>query len=400
MTNQQSTVLIAGAGPVGLTLAYLLGQRGIHVTVVEKDDALLRDYRASTFHAGTLDLLENTGISDALISMGIQCPEVQYRTWQEGVIATLDHALIANETRHPYRLQCEQFKLSEWLLQALEAFPNVQVQYSTALQHFTLTDTDVHAELVDPAGQRSATFTYLIGADGGRGITRKVLDIAFEGFTYPERILVLGTRTDLPQLIPGLANVNYVADPEHYAHILRIPDMWRLSLPLPEDVTDEQALADNYIRQRVEPLIPGFRVEDIAVKKVYGVHQRVAAQYGRGRALLVGDAAHLNNPKGGMGLNGGLHDAVSLFNHLMAHWDDPATVLSQYEAQRRPEAIQAIHKHTQANYNALKGVGVDRAALVNRWQALARDPAAQRQFLRDASMLTSLRRCGMLDATP
>ncbi|MDX3907285.1 MAG: FAD-dependent monooxygenase [Pigmentiphaga sp.] len=397
LLRSEANCLVAGAGPVGLTLAYLLGKSGVRVTVVEKEASLQKDYRASTFHAATLDLLEPYGISEPLVAMGIQCPVVQYRTWADGVIATLDHALIAGETRHPYRLQCEQFKLSEWLLQALQAMPNVEVRHGEELVGFTMTDEAVTATIGAAPGTRKETFSYLVGADGGRGVTRRILDIAFEGFTYPERILVLGTRTDLPRLIPGLAMVNYVADPEHYAHILRIPDMWRLSLPLTEQVDDVQALDSDYIRSRVEPLIAGFDVRDIAVKKVYAVHQRVAAAYGKGRALLVGDAAHLNNPKGGMGLNGGLHDAVSLFRHLSAHWGDPATVLKQYEAQRRPEAIQAIHKHTQANYNALKGVGVQRAELVERWVALERDKAAQRQFLLDASMLSSLRRCGMLE---
>lgn len=379
-----------------MTLAYLLGKEGARVTVVEKEAGLQKDYRASTFHAATLDLLESHGISGPLIEMGIQCPIVQYRTWTDGVIATLDHALIADETSHPYRLQCEQFKLSEWLLSALADMPNVEVRHGQELVNFSMTADSVTATIADGQITRQETYSYLIGADGGRGVTRRILDIAFEGFTYPERILVLGTRTELPKLIPGLASVNYVADPEHYAHILRIPDMWRLSLPLTEQIDDTQALENEYIRSRVEPLIAGFDVRDIAVKKVYAVHQRVAASYGKGRALLVGDAAHLNNPKGGMGLNGGLHDAVSLFRHLTANWDDPAQVLSLYEAQRRPEAIQAIHKHTQANYNALKGVNVTREALVGRWKELERNKEAQRQFLLDSSMLSSVRRCGLM----
>lgn len=396
MLQHTDRVLIAGAGPVGLTLAFLLGRQGVAVTVIEKDEKLVRDYRASTFHAATLDLLAPTGISQALIAMGIQCPVVQYRTWSDGVIASLDHAVIADETRHPYRLQCEQFKLSEWLLQELADIPHVDVQYGATLDTFTQESDSVQARITSQSGTRCETYSYLFGADGGRGVTRKTLNIAFEGFTYPERILVLGTHTDLPVLLPGLANVNYVADPDNYAHILRIPDMWRLSLPLTDDVDEARALDNNYIRSRIEPLIAGFRVEDIAVKKIYSVHQRVAASYGRGRAILVGDAAHLNNPKGGMGLNGGLHDAVSLLNHLTAHFDNPATVLQAYEAQRRPEAIQAIHKHTQANYNALKGAATNRSATVDRWRTLASDIEAQRQFLRDASMLSSLQRCGML----
>ena len=122
-------VVVVGGGPVGLTTALLLSRHGIPVTVFERERAVPEDYRASTFHAPTLDLLEECGITAFLLSAGIECPRFQYRGWKEGKIAEFDHALLAADTRHPYRLQCEQYKLSRHLHERLAGTPGVKLRF-------------------------------------------------------------------------------------------------------------------------------------------------------------------------------------------------------------------------------------------------------------------------------
>ena len=129
MTGGADRIAIVGGGPVGLTAAFLLARAGLPVTLFERETEVLKDYRASTFHPPTLDLLEDTGISDALVRMGIKCPIVQYRSWAEGKIAEFDHGLLKNDTRHPYRLQCEQYKLSGHLFEMLSKTPGVELRY-------------------------------------------------------------------------------------------------------------------------------------------------------------------------------------------------------------------------------------------------------------------------------
>ena len=396
--NHKKEVTIIGAGPVGLTLAFLLAKNGISVKIFERQNSLQKDYRASTFHAGTLDLFEESGITQALIDRGISCPDFQYRGWKEGKIAQFDHALIGAHTLHPFRLQCEQFKLSDFLFVELSKMLNVEIYMDHELRGLTQTADEVSIEFDHLGNKKNYKTEWVIGTDGGRSVTRKSLGLEFKGFTYDEKILVLGTPYDMRQSFKDLSYINYFSDPVNYAHMLKIPDLWRMSIPLPNDLDDEIALSSEYINERLSFLIPELSSDQIQVKGVYHVHQRVVDRYKVGRVFLAGDAAHLNNPKGGMGLNGGLHDAMSLarlfndffFNHH-EHFDD-------YEIQRRSEAINAVHHQTQNNYKALKESDQDaREKLFDKWRALESNEQESTEFLLNTSMINSLWRCGLLE---
>ncbi len=397
MTPKDEVVII-GAGPVGLTLAYLMAQSGLNIKIFERNKLLQKDYRASTFHSGTLDLLSDSGITKGLIDRGIACPDFQYRGWKEGRIAQFDHALIAPFTRHPFRLQCEQFKLSEFLYHELENMPNVQIFMGHELIKLNQNSDEVELEFMHLNVKEIVKTLWVIGTDGGKSATRKSLGLEFKGFTYEEKILVLGTPFDMRNSFDNLSFVNYFSDPVNYAHMLKIPDLWRMSLPLSNDLEDEVALSDAYIDSRLASLIPNLSSRQIEVKGVYHVHQRVVDRYRVGRVFLAGDAAHLNNPKGGMGLNGGLHDAVSLSNIFKDYFFADSEHFDDYEKQRRHEAINAIHHQTQNNYNALKESDDQaREKLFNKWRALEANEKESIEFLLNTSMLTSLWRCGLLE---
>ncbi len=391
-------IVVVGAGPVGLTTAWLLHQAGLPVTVLEKNPTVQEDYRASTFHAPTLDLLEESGITAALERMGLKCPVFQYRGWTEGKVAEFDHGLLGGLTRHPWRLQCEQYKLSAHLDAALRAQSADSVCSSHSVIGLQQDEDGVTLQVQTPQGEHSLRADWVIAADGGRSTVRKLLQIPFEGKTYPDRILVMGTPFEFPKLFNDLSLVNYVSDPGNYAHILRIPDLWRISLPLTDATPDSVALSDDYILGRLQALMPQIGTPEIPVRGVYTAHQRVAARYRQGRVFLAGDAAHLNNPKGGMGLNGGLHDAISLARRLANVWhgrrDD--SELDGYELQRRPEAMNAILRQTEENVKNLQSDASQRDELFARYRKMAADPEAALRHLMQTSMLASLKRCGML----
>jgi 2-polyprenyl-6-methoxyphenol hydroxylase-like FAD-dependent oxidoreductase len=144
-SSAYSEVLIAGGGPVGLTAALLLARAGVSVTVLEQEPGIARDLRASTFHPPTLDMLDTLGISDTLVREGIACPHWQIRLHPSGERAVFDLSVLAGETRHPYRLQCEQWKLAVALGEALAAEPKARVVFGARLDSFSQDDTGVDA---------------------------------------------------------------------------------------------------------------------------------------------------------------------------------------------------------------------------------------------------------------
>jgi 3-(3-hydroxy-phenyl)propionate hydroxylase len=399
VSRRHDRVIIVGGGPVGAVGALLLAQAGIAVTLVEAERDVVMDYRASTFHPPTLDLLEATGVTQGLIERGLIAPTMQIRDRRAGKVAEFDSALLKGDTRYPFRLQCEQFKLVALVYDMLRTIPGVELRLGSRAVAIAQTEDDVTVDVAGPAGPDAITGAYAIAADGGRSIVRKTFDIAFDGMTYPEQFLVAGTRFDFRSAMPDICSVNYTADPEEWYLLLQIPDMWRVIMPVAPERSPDDAISEGSLQASLQNLLPRDAPYDIAVRAIYRVHQRVAARYRAGRVFLAGDAAHLNNPLGGMGLNGGLHDVISLAGRLARVWHGGADerVLDGYEAQRRPEAITAINAITERNKKLLEERDPDiRRKRLDELRRIAADPAASYRYLLDASMISSLRRSGML----
>lgn len=389
----EKRVLVVGAGPVGVTLALLLGQRGLPVTVLEAEARPIIDYRASTFHPPTMDMLEESGVTAGLLAMGRICPTFQYRDRRKGKIAEFDLGLLRNDTRHPYRVQCEQFKLVEFVLMRLATMPEVDVQFSHRVDEIALSEDGVEALVMTPSGAQRFRGSWLVGTDGGRSTVRKSLGIEFEGLTYPERFLVAGTTFDFRSAIPDLCSVHYIADADEWVTLLEIPDMWRVITPVYSG-TDDEALSDEFIESRLQGFVPRGTRYDIQVRAIYRAHQRVAATYRKGRAFLAGDAAHLNNPIGGMGLNGGLHDALDLADRLTRVWHEQASdaVLDGYERRRKPVVVSAILAQTAQNKRLLEERDLTvREETLERWRRTAADPELAYRHLLQTSMIAPLR---------
>src|SRR4029078_11717097 len=243
-----------------------------------------------------------------------------YRTKKHGLTAEFNFAAIADATQHPYRLQCEQSKLTRILYEQMRGHANFELQFDSPVKAVRQTPSGGEGTMDRGGKQEMRSGRYLIGADGASSAVRRSLGIEFEGFTWPDRLLVVSTPFDFFGVIPGLSSVSYVADPERWYFLLQIPGLWRAMFLVNEDATDERVQTREFAQMLMAGVIPGISNYEIAHITLYKVHQRGAKTFKRGRTCLIGDAAHINNPLGGMGMNGGIHHAVNLATRLAGVW--------------------------------------------------------------------------------
>jgi 2-polyprenyl-6-methoxyphenol hydroxylase-like FAD-dependent oxidoreductase len=396
-------VVVIGAGPVGMTAAAALVRQGVPVTVVEAAPRPSPDWRASTFHAATLELLEEIDITGRMHDEGLVVPKYQFRDRTEGLVAEFDLGLLADETRYPYRLQINQQHLVRFLYDRLREDDRADLLFGSrfvAAEHPENNGHDgIEVTIETPDGPRTLRASHLIGADGPRSAVRKSLAIPFEGHTYTERFLIVSTTVDMREQLPGIAEVNYVADPEEWLFILRTPESWRVLWPVPADVSAEEATRPEAMQERLQGVAPRADGYPIIDHQIYSVHQRVAGTFRRGNAFLIGDAAHINSPMGGVGLNSGIHDAMDLTRRLVRVRGDKAGADAEFDAFaecRRRIALEYVQADTERNTQRMR----ERDEALRRrnqaeLRAIAADPARARSWLRRVSLLESVRRFGI-----
>lgn len=387
-------VIIAGGGPVGTVAAYRLAQQGIKVLLLENEAVVKEDMRASTFHASTLDMMEELGILPELEAQGLQAPVYQYLNRQTGKAITFDLGEVADVFKHPYRLQCEQYKLTRLLAKKLAEHPNATVLFSRRVVHVEqdAASVTVHAETLFEI--ETFTCDYLIAADGAGSIVRKWLGVKFEGFTYPEKFLTLSTDWPLEKHFDKLPYVSYVADPNEWCVLLRVPSLWRVLVPATENQSDAYLLSDTKKNEIFTNLIGHGEEVSTGHRTIYRVHQRVANTYRVGRVLLAGDAAHLNNPLGGLGMNSGIHDVWNLTEKLFSiflHGAGADRLLDLYDRQRRTIMNEFVQAQTIKNKKALEGKA-DAQQVETEMERLLADDKARRNYLLEQSMYNSLKR--------
>lgn len=399
---QQHPVVIAGGGPVGLVTALALARQGVEVILLEGEAAIPRDLRAGTFHPPTVEMLDALGLGEALLQEGIKVPEWQIRDRRNGIVAQFDLGLIGDRTRYPFRLHCEQHKLSHIAYEALKQYPHAQVLFSHRCTGFTQDAEGVSVAVQTPLGIEEIRASYLIGTDGARSTVRKGMEVEFEGFTWPERFLVFATTYDLRQ--QGFTGNAYVADPDEWCAIFiqphqGPPGIWRVAFPIQPEMEEDKVLSDDFVQSRIQGFLSPEQTYEIAYRSVYRVHQRVASTFRVGRVLLAGDSAHVNNPLGGMGLNSGIHDAVNLAEKLTRVLDapQPEDELERYVRQRRQTNIEYVQAITIRNKRLLEERDPDvRRERLNEVREMATDKDKARAYLLNSSMIESIQRASQI----
>lgn len=404
MTADDKRVLVAGGGPVGLLCAWLLGRRGIAVTLFDENEQPQADPRAATTHPATLELLADDGLAADMAEAGLVAPVFQFWDRPSGeLVAEFDHAVLRNDTRFPYVVQCEQFKTARLLVERLRKLANVDLRFGHTVIEVEQDAGSVTARVRSTQAENQFKGAYLIGADGGRSTVRKQCGIEFEGFTWPERFIVLTTPYDF-EAERGYCSRSYFADIGAWCNCFKVsadgpPGLWRTVYPVDPAERDEDVMSDAGVQARMQSFFPSRNPYEIVHRNLYVTHQRVAARFRAGRVLLAGDAAHVNNPIGGMGLNGGIQDAANLCEKLslVLLEGDSERLLDLYDLQRRTVATEFVQQQSIANKKRLEAREPDaRRRNLDELRATAADPELARQFLLRTSMIASQRRADAL----
>ena len=345
-------VVIVGAGPVGLTLAMRLGLNGHKVCVLESQGDIETDLRASTFHPPTLDLFDEQGITSQLIASGLIAPTWQVRMNDTNDFAEFDLSILKDHTNHPYRLQCEQWRLSGFLKDFIEKnTPSVSIFWGQPCKSFVQHQDCVVIHCEDKALRKiNISCKFLIGCDVSRSVVRKSLGLEFEGQTFPETTILATTLFPFQDHLEHLSYINYCWTQGGTFSLLRLKNLWRVSLYPSLDESIDTAIEIDSVRRKINQISHAFGESPVLEVRPYKIHQRVVNQYVVGRVVLAGDAAHINSPSGGMGMNGGVHDAFNLADKLNNILNgESLDLLMKYERQRRPIAIKHVIEQSAKN---------------------------------------------------
>lgn len=399
-------ILVAGAGPVGVVAALACARQGWAVTLLEAESKIDDSPRAATTHPSTLEMIAQVGLIDRFIKEGLVARYFQF--WDKPArekIVEFDHEVLRAETPYPFVVQTEQHKLALMGVEKLKTFADAQVRFATRVLDVSQDGSGATVAAEGPDGKEIFRADYVIGADGGRSTIRKALNIDFEGFTWPERFLVLTTLEDFQQLLPGCCYRNYLADPDEWTNLFKVAGddgkgRWRAVFPTRVDESDEEALGDGSTYSRLQRVFPLERRYPVVHRNLYKVHQRVAATFRKGRVFLAGDSAHVNNSVGGLGLNGGIHDAMELVDTLQQVISGRAdeALFDRYTRRRRTLNIEFVQEQTINNKKRLEERDPKaRRARFDELRAVAEDPARHREFLLRTSLIASVRKAQSME---
>ena len=397
--KQDERMIIVGAGPVGMVTALALNRQGIPVTVFDREAGPVMDQRAASIHPSTLTLLDSVGVTSTIVEKGLVSHTYQYRDRATGrMVAQFDLRDLSDVFKFPFVLQYEQYKITRDIAAQYAKESEFDVRFNHKVIDIQQADDHVDVTVEGPDGFQKHRCAYVIGCDGGRSRVRAILDIPFEGFTYEENFVKIATTFDFQQDHPEYAYRTYFSDPDEWCNLFKVRGeddrgLWRAIFPTRKDESPEYAVSAQGLQERLQKFFPKSGDYEIAYANVYGVNQRVARTFRQGRVLLAGDAAHVNNPIGGMGMNGGLHDGFNLAEKLGAviRGADSA-LLDRYTRQRRHAAVTYVQAQTIANKKMLEEK--DEAARQQKFaemEHIASDPVLARQYMLRASLAESLR---------
>ncbi|WP_397458505.1 FAD-dependent oxidoreductase [Pseudomonas asplenii] len=353
IANDIIDVLVVGAGPTGSTLALDLARRGVSVRIIDRNAHGFPGSRAKGIQPRSLELLEDLGVLDDMLSSGSHYPPLGIHvgpfTWPKRMFKL---AKPTDSIPYPNTWLIPQFATDAIIQKKLMPL-GLGIEYNTQLISLSQDAQGVSVEVEGPSGLQTLRARYVVGADGGSSKVRHSLGIAFSGKTdEADRMLIIDCRVEglsrnRWHIWPGLGGRFAGACPLPNSDLFQV--MIRLS-PDEEPLMDDNALISRFCKQTGSKKL---QLSDIRWKTIFRPNIRLAEKYREGRVFLAGDAAHVHTPMGAQGLNTGIQDAYNLgwkLGQVLA--GAPEVLLDSYEDERRPIAARVLGMST-AKYEAL-----------------------------------------------
>ncbi|MGK8556837.1 FAD-dependent monooxygenase [Nocardia gipuzkoensis] len=375
-----SPVLVAGAGPTGLTLALDLARRNIPVRIVDKAATFFAGSRGDGIQPRTLEVFDDLEVLDAVLAAGMPTPLMRVHLDGQFVAERRMSEPVEPTPAVPYPdlWVLGQSRTEAILREGLAGF-GVSVELGTALVGFTQDDNGVTATLECDGTRESVRAAYLVGADGGKSTVRKALGIPFEGSTDDSIRMLLGdVRADAlehefgywfaaaDQPMEGIA-LSPLPGGRHFQFAAPLTDDTEPTLELLQEYVDRYCGRDDVI------------LSDLTWATVWRPNVRLAQRFRDGRVFLAGDAAHVHPPTGGQGMNTGIQDAYNLGWKLAAALDGDDTLLDSYAAERRMVAARVLGLSSQLLDKLVDGAedAMDRGPETQQLDISYRDPAVR-----------------------
>ena len=328
-------VLVVGAGPVGIITALGLARAGIPVRILEAEPDIVVSPRAVVYHWSVLESMDRLGILEDLKSTGFIKQDYQYRVLDDSEVFDFDLSPLEGHTPYPYNVHLGQHLLARMALTHLERLQGDVARWNSRVVAVEQDDNGVTATVETAEGTKQYCGKWLIGADGGRSGVRSALDLAFEGFTWPDRFVATNLWYDFEK--HGFARSTLILDPVNWAVLAKIDEtnLWRCTYGEDASLPEEEMV--QRVPEHYKFFLPGNEPYKLEMVGPYRLHQRAVESFRVGRVVLAGDAAHVTNPVGGLGLTTGLFDAFALAPTMAAviHGEEDQSVLDQWAADRR-----------------------------------------------------------------
>ena len=342
-------VIIVGAGPVGLSLALGLARYRVRSILFERNAEPVPESRALIIWPRTLEIMRDWGAYDALRAEGTFLTRFKMVNAATGrQLICVDFRNVEDIVEDPGILVLPQSDTERILRDLVNQNPYCELRTGAEVTAIEQQTQYVDAKVKDANGETTVRGTYLIGCDGAHGLVRHAMGLTLEGVTYDARVLLSDEIVDRDIRDDETMRV-FLDQPGFVGGVRFGPRAWRMMTLIGKDADDATAMGSASHDERLHKVFGCRMTSRTTWTSIFKIHRRHAQRFVIGRVALAGDAAHVNSPAGGQGMNSGIHDAANLawkLSYILNGAGDCASLFESYDIERREMVTDTIERYT------------------------------------------------------